>query len=333
MSIYGEPDHQWRPRPTLWRLAAVSFCHFVLAAWLTNALLSSADLFLLQEAGVKGVWAIDLPPWSTLRTEAARSLLAPGQRVDMPVAAERVAESYAPILAGAALALALIVLYIWPGRQTLSSRLFAFALAQSLAAFGAASLYRASLSHVSKPLPYRFAAIAVAALICMAAEARANRLLANVLETDRPLRRVGYWLARLFPAMAAIAAAAWIAGDGAVAVAAGGLALCTLFINLAHRPPQKFENVDEPLLREAAAAMLFVVVPLLAAAVWAFHLTPPHRLLLIEGGQPKLVSWDAAAATLAKHWSSGTAAAPAPQPSPMPARRRKLRGGPVPQTP
>jgi len=331
MSIYGEFDEQWRPRPALWRLAMVSFCHFVLAAWLTSALLSTADMFLMQQAGVKGVWAAYLPPWSTLHTAAAGGLLAPGQAVDMPVAAERVAERYAPMVAGAALVLALIVLYIWPVGQSLSSRLFAFALAQSLAVFGAASLFRPSLSGVAKPIPYRFAAVVVAALLCMAAEARTNRVLANLFLMDGPLRRAGLWLVRLFPATFALAFAAWFGGDPAVAVAAAGLAMATLFVNLAHRPPQTHEAVNEPLLREAAAAMPFVLVPLLAAAIWAFHLAPPHRVVLLEGAQARLVSWEVAASALTKHWSSGvTAPAPATTRSPMPARRRKLRGGPVP---
>jgi hypothetical protein len=326
MSIYGEFDEQWRPRPALWRLAIVSCCHFVLAAWLTVALLSTLDMFLMQQAGVKGVWAVYLPPWSTLHTAAAARLLAPGQAVDMPIAAERVAEGYAPMVAGGALLLALIVLYIWPVGESLSSRLFAFALAQSLAVFGAASLFRLSMSGVSKPIPYRFAAVAVAALLCMAAEARTNRVLANLFLMDGPLRRAGLWLARLFPATLALGLAAWLAGDTAVAAAAAGLALATLFVNLAHRPPQTHEAVNEPLLREAAAAMPIVLVPLLAAAIWAFHLAPPHRVVLLEGAQARLVSWEASASALTRHWSGGDTT-PHHLPPPAPVRRRKLRGG------
>ena len=42
--MYADFDHRYRPRPLRWRIALVSFCHFILGVTITNALVSIGDV-------------------------------------------------------------------------------------------------------------------------------------------------------------------------------------------------------------------------------------------------------------------------------------------------
>jgi hypothetical protein len=246
---YGSFDASWRPRPALWRLALVSFCFLILGATIANGIVSIADAALIPNK-YEHPYAIYVAPWSTL-----------------PVPPQG--------LNAALLAVALVLVWLWPSRATVASRLWPIALGQTLAAFGGANV----------PLKdWWIAAPAVAALLCMLGEWHANNLLGGHLDLDTPLRRTGVWAVRILPGAAAIGAASYVAHYAFGWMAAAGLALATLFANLVRKPGRLLETMREVQLREAAAAMPFATAVIVIAIVLTFGYTPPRALLLSAKG-------------------------------------------------
>jgi hypothetical protein len=235
MAIYGDFDARFRPRPAAWRVAIVSLAHFAIALLLTNALTAAAEVAFSRARNWPKLRAT---PWSTMT---------------------RISDPPPEIAAGVALAFVIIgavVLFLWPTRNTLARRLFVSTFAQSMAAFGAAlyALRHASLLSVIAILP--------ALWLCATAETRAIGVLASVADLDTPLPRFTYWFARIVPSMSALAAIpirrnAWLAC---------GLAAVTLMMNLAKRPT-RYEVVEEPELREAAAVMGVIAAAIIALSV------------------------------------------------------------------
>jgi hypothetical protein len=272
MTLYGELKdrfgREWRPRPAAWRIALVSFCQLAVCVALANAIVSALDMYVFQRAYVKDLWLLYATPWSTLGAIARPSELgAVGMEAQL-------AGRHLMLPATAAfLAFALLVIYLWPTKQTVATRLFSVHLAEAFAAFGAGAIV---LRAFDGELP-SIAILAAAAVVCIAGEWAVNNLLANVVPMRNPAQRAGFWLLRIVPAMAAIGAASELAHYEAGALCAAGVLVITLFANVARRPAASYEQVLEPELREAAAAWPFVLVALLMVSFWAFGFAPIHR--------------------------------------------------------
>jgi hypothetical protein len=251
MAVYGDFDGRFRPRPALWRLAIVSFAQFAIALLITNLLVSLAEMGLLAYTARPARWIIHATAWSTL------------PRLADPEPQITAAVAFGFVILGA------LVLTLWPTRNTLARRLFVSIFAQAVSVFGATAF---ALRHES----LLGLAVALAALwLCARAELRAIGVLASVTNLDRPLPRLKYWFVRIVPAMAALACVPlkrnwWLAG---------GLTLVTLLMNTSKRPA-RFEVVEEPELREAAATLSIVAVAVLAYSAWMW----PRKLVITKNG-------------------------------------------------
>jgi len=264
MSIYGESNDEFRPRPAWWRLAIVSAAQFIIAIAITNALTSLIDGVLLINAGVTKALIVHLGTWRSLAPlpgfDAAHAVIA----VLLLIAGE-------------------IVLDFLPAPRTLAMRHFAIVMAESLAVFGAIRIA------IAQPAVAGIV-IALAAMLCLArAEMAAVRLFNNVIDMTRPSRRFRLWLSRF----ALWSAAAVLPLSPSVELAT--LALVTLLVNLALRPGERWEETTHPELIEAAAALPLVAAMLVAGLLW---MSP--RVVIVTSRGPSIRDWKPLESNLAK---------------------------------
>ncbi len=251
MAVYADFNEQFRPRPALWRLAVVSLCQFAISLLIANTLVSLAEMGMLAHEAMPKRWVFHATAISTI---------------------PRMSEPEPQLTAGTALVLVLLgalVLTLWPTRNTLARRLFVSVFAQAVAVFGATAF---AFRHASL---LGLAVALAAAWLCARAELRAIGVLASVVPLDRPLPRLKHWFVRIVPPMAAMACVPlqrnwWLAA---------GLTVVTLLMNTSKRPT-RFEVVEEPELREAAATLSIVAVAVLAFSVWMW----PRKLVVTTKG-------------------------------------------------
>ncbi|HET7712507.1 MAG TPA: hypothetical protein VFL80_11305 [Thermoanaerobaculia bacterium] len=322
MTLYGDFDDQYRPRPAWWRFATVGFCQTLFSIWLATALVSVVDSYVFHMADVKDYFALYVPPWQTLKGEFGGSVLLRSAGSDLPLRYEqefaKASLPAAAVLAG----LGVVVAFFWPTRQTLARRLFVLTLGPALTLFGAALLLnRGSVSGVSRSSFIPYAALGVAALVTIAAETRAIQLLSNFYAMREPSRRVGYWFLRYVPAFAAVGGSAYFARSYETCIYSAGFLLVTLFMNLVHTPRDHFEQVEAIELREAAAALLFLAVILAGGAVWLFRFQPPRRAIALADDRAKIVLLSDVPRELLAHWKP-----PAPPPPKIDIRWSKRPG-------
>src|SRR5581483_3052466 len=226
MSVYGEFDDRFRPRPPAARLAVLSLCLFVIAAWAADALVSTADMLVWRMARVQRAWIVYLPPWTTLKAEAARHIA--------PLA-QREYDRLTPIITGALVLLG-VLLFFWPWRQTAGGRLFSIRLAQCVALFGGGFAPRGK-ADLSLPV---LTALAVAACVVIAGEWNANAVLAQVIDLRRAVSRAGQWFVRVVPGAIAVAAMAWFAAERIVLYLAVIFALLGFVANVIRAPAVRY---------------------------------------------------------------------------------------------
>lgn len=269
--MYADFDGRYRVRPLRWRVALVSLCHLLLGVTITNGLVSVADVAILRTTPrMPDAWVLYATPWLTLKPVLPH------------IGKEGNFENELLIATGGLLLLALIAVYLWPARQSISSRLWAVTFGQSLAAFGAAIfIFRGWGDPV---LPMYYAAPAMAALICMAGEWSTNTLLGGYFELESPLQRMSMWALRLLPGLALIAAASYGMQYMTGVIAAAGLAIVTLLANLMKKPGRALERMRNVEMRESAAAMPLIAALVLAGVFFAFGYRPP-RGFVVAGGR------------------------------------------------
>lgn len=289
MGIYGEFDERFRPRPAWWRLLLTGLGQLVIAVWITNAAVSAIDMALLRTADVERIWIADATPWSTLRTQIVRQT---NPASDFAIRASRAHLDVALWVGAAFLALCVLLLFVWPGRQSLASRLFRATFVQALAAFGAAAFVPRGAWLESD---VRFLVLpAGAVVVCLIAEFLALRVYANVADLSGPGARIGFWALRMLPGCALLAVACWLSAYRTGAACAAGLAAVTLVACIVRRPPNRWERLAEPDLRNAAAALPLLAAVLVAASVWAYGL-PASRTVVVQNNRPRILGWEAAA--------------------------------------
>src|SRR5438067_11302538 len=117
MSIYGEFDDRFRPSPAMWRMALVALSHTLLASLLANAVISAVAMYGLRSVTrVEKAWIVYATPWDSLPARMS----APMPDAVIPIA-------------GAIVVVAILMISLWPSRQSLASRLFINTLGQWLA--------------------------------------------------------------------------------------------------------------------------------------------------------------------------------------------------------
>lgn len=281
MSVYGEFDDRFRARPAAGRLALISICHFVIAVWIANALVSTADMAVWRVAKVERAWIVYVPPWTTLKAEAARRIV--------PVA-QREYERLTPLITGGLVLLGLLLLFFWPGRQALGSRLFSVRLAQCIALFGAGFALRRK-ADLSPPV---LVEIAVAACIVVAGEWQTNNVVAQIIDLRRAAFRLGQWLVRVVPGSLAVGAAAYFANERIVLYMAFVLAVLTFFANLVRAPVARYERIENVQMGAATAVSFLIAAAIAAGSWWLFGFLPLRapRVVVVTPHAARMETWD-----------------------------------------
>jgi len=281
MSVYGGFDDRFRQRPPMGRLALVTFCQFVIAVWLANALVSTADMAVWRTAKIERAWIVYLPPWTTLKSEASRRIV--------PVA-QREYERFTPYVTGGFALAGLLLLFFWPGRQSLAGRLFSVRLAQCIAIFGAGF----ALRHKADLSPPVLGAIAVAAGVVIAGEWQTNNFLAQTIDLRRATTRLGQWLLRAVPGSLAIGAAAYLANERIVLYMAFVFAVLMFIANLIRGPVARYERLDKITLGTATVASLLIAAAIVVGSEWLFGFAPlraPH-VVVVTPHAAHMETWD-----------------------------------------
>lgn len=262
MTIYGTFDDQFRQRPSLWRLAVVAGSLLLLCSALVSLLIGVTIGFTSGQTRFHRGEILDAPP-----------IFLPGVLFD---AAEATFPWFPEAVAGGALLLAVLALWLWPTNQSLTAQLFQYAFGLDLAIFAILSPAITS-ALAKKPAPDKLMLIApegaaaiIAVILLIRAESKLTTTLRNVLPVEYPSNRLGYWAIRFLPAMALIAGAAWFDGATGTLAAIGAATVLTAFHNLARTPRQRFEQLRHVQMREAAAVLPILTLILLAALWWGW---------------------------------------------------------------
>jgi hypothetical protein len=291
--------HEFRPRPALWRLAVAGTCQVLIAAWIASLAVSTIELLILRDAGLRA-WIAYAAPWDTLR-ERLEPDPADAELVERDRAADRIHLHVAGWFAAAGVALAYLVIKLWPGGPALSARMFGYILGAVLATHGVARL---AAHEVRLDLPpaaiLGSLSIVAGALVAVVALRRLTVLLANVYERRPRL----FLLAAILPACGAIAIKAPF--YGALLAGCAIVAACL-------PAPVRFEQLTRVELREA-------IVPLL---VWTLLLgAATTRALIVRDGSVRVEHLEAIRLGIPHDWPLSTAEhAPRPRPPRVAPRR------------
>lgn len=291
--------YEFRPRPALWRLALAGTCQVLIAAWLVSLAVSTIELLILRDAGLRA-WIFYAAPWDSTR-ERLEPDPADAELVRRDEEADRIHLHVAGWFAAGGVALAYLIAKLWPGGPALSARMFGYVFGSVVATFGVARL---AAHEVRMDLPpaaiLGSLSIVAGLLVAVAALRRLAVLLCNVYERPR-----WFMLAAILPACGVVAVRAPFYG----ALLAGAAVLAACLPGSA-----KFEHLTRVELREA-------VVPLL---IWTALLgATTTRAVIVREGSVRAEPWEAIRLGIPHDWPLSTAqhAPRRPRPPRLPARR------------
>jgi hypothetical protein len=317
MTIYDETFGQFRPRPPLWRLAAVSVCQFVLAAMLANALASAYEAWVIWRSDVRPV-VVEVTPWSTAFTRLrVRSGVEYGEKTKdpafsfgRPVAPEDEGRSRVvthvqgehmqwngyPV--AALMAMSWLLVMLWPSSPRFGSRLFVHTFAEMLVV-AAWCLAPHEVLYSSGLWYHMPTAAKVAGLLTMVMpfqliwiERRAIAVLANVYTIDRRRRLLVIWLARAVVPALVLGGLAYAAAPRNSFLAWGYvMLLVATFIAAIRRPPERFEQLTDPELRRGFGVLVIAALAIGIASFAVFGIKKT-RAVTITAREAKLQRWD-----------------------------------------
>lgn len=276
---------EFRPRPTFWRLALVTACQVLLSAWIVNAAISTLELLVLRDAGLRAV-IVYASPWDTVRERLAPDP-ADVELVRRYEEADRIHLHVAGWFAAGAVLLALAIMKLWPGGPSLAARMFGYVFGAVVATFGIARLashaVRADLPPAAILGSLSLVAGVVVAVVAMR---RTIVLLGNVYSSR-------FWiLVAIFPVCVALAFVSLRAAVGAALLA--GAALIATFLPI----HEKFEQLTRVELREAVVPLL-VTMALLGVTTM--------RALVVREGQIRIERWEEIRNGIPLDWPLSTA--------------------------
>jgi hypothetical protein len=276
---------EFRPRPTFWRLAVVTACQVLLAAWIVNVAISALEMLVLRDAGLRAV-IVYASPWDTVR-ERLEPDPADTELVRRYAEADRIHLHVAGWFAAGAVLLALIIMKLWPGGPSLAARMFGYVFGAVLATFGIARLASHEVRMDLPPAAILGSLSLVAGLlVAIVAMRRLIVLLGNVYASR-------FWiLVAIFPVCVALAFVSLRAAVGAALLA--GAALIATFLPI----HEKFEQLTRVELREA-------VVPLLVTMALIGVTT--MRALVVREGQIRIERWEEIRNGIPLDWPLSTA--------------------------
>ncbi|HVT02080.1 MAG TPA: hypothetical protein VHL58_01750 [Thermoanaerobaculia bacterium] len=294
MTLYDENGFVFRPHPSVVALTAVSLFFHLLNLQLSSLLRNVCEQLTAHAVADTGRWVLYAP----VADQTAR-FFHPGARPGLYAFNDL-------ITIAAATVLGLGVIIFWPTEQSLASRLYVHSLALCLAAFtGFATAFdlnaAARIDEVigvgRAPSMAILVVIGLAtAMVIFFVERMSIALMSNMFPVSTPLYRLKLWLQRIAVPFGLIAAIALFNNDLRDALAAAAVILVTLLENLGHVPLERFEQLSDVHLREAAALAPVLVGILIAASIYLFGFPRaglPHRVVAFDKRMhPSLVRLD-----------------------------------------
>jgi hypothetical protein len=277
--------HEFRPRPTFWRLALVTACQVLLSAWIVNLAVSTLELLVLRDAGLRTV-IVYASPWDTVR-ERLEPDPADAELVRRYEEADRIHLHVAGWFAAGAVLLALVLMKLWPGGPSLAARMFGYVFGAVLATFGIARLASHEVRTDLPPAAILGSLSLVAGLaVAVVAMRRMIALLGNVYSSR-------FWiLVAICPVCVALAFVSLRAAVGSALLAGAALIATCLPIH------GKFEQLTRVELREAVAPLL-VTMALLGVTTL--------RALVVREGHVRIERWEEIRNGIHVDWSVSTA--------------------------
>ena len=311
MTVYGEFDPRFRERPSRLAIGAI-FLSLLLGGVSVFATVDAViDYFLARTAGL-ATPALDL----TLVRRPSLAESSAAAVLDLIPAA---------IVAPAALLLlSAILLFLFPAERNLSSRIAVICLSLCASIVALRDLLPEVLTldfDASPAWLSRVVASLIGILLTIASEKRANGLLSALYDLSTPAKRLGMWLVRMLLPMGILLTVAFGSDSSGARAAIVAVTALTFLATLGVKAPAISGEIREAQMREAAAVYPLFALPLFAAHLWLFGVSPlrKERFVWMEEKKPRFASRSGIASFLrthgvskAKDMSAPEAAAPPP---------------------
>lgn len=263
MTIYGESESGFRPRPAAATLLVVSFCALTAGAQLASLFLSVAESGRFHLRGAES-WYLYAPlandPFLHPFVAGAEERGA-FERIPTPL-----------IAAAAAIVVSLLVHWFAPVERTAAPR---FVIDSANVGFVMFAVIAPAAAAILAPAENRLKLIALGAalagaLVIILIERRLIEMMGSFFVTETPSSRVRRWLLRLPAGLFALAGLSVMNHFEGGLVAVGVTLAATLLENLWRVPKESFAGFVRPEMREAAATMPIIAALLALGSVWLF---------------------------------------------------------------
>lgn len=275
MTIYGESDVQFRPRPTTGRMIALSFAITLLSAWLAALVdsivtLSASQVRLAGETGVP----LFLQPAGTSTLPGLHALTEPGRLAAGPL-------SLVIIAVG--------LLAFWPSGLSLASRLSLRFVARTLALAAITTSFATSpatwlTGDLSLAGLWRPAVVLIALVLVWRCELSLRRLTSVLFSVALPGNRASLWARLSLPQFAAWALLGLLQGSAAALWAAGlSLVVSAVAITATSRG-DAWEKLERPTMTDEPMFAATMAVGVTLGGILLFgapSLGIPHRVVLL----------------------------------------------------
>jgi len=252
---------QFRPRPSLAALGFTSLASVLISLVATSLIVSLLQLVIRLALDRETVPFLFIPFGSS-------PYFPPGS----PAAAWAILGAMA-----ACGALAALCVRLWPTEQTLASRLFVYLLSMVLVTAGciapalSSGTFEAAANATSVvTLAWLVLVLAIASFLLFRLQRTLSGLMSNFFSMVTPWGRLVLWSVMIAPGFLLAAGICLLSAYRPGAYAFLVAAALTAFECLSHVPPERFETLKEPHLREPAATLPLIAAGLIGASLYFF---------------------------------------------------------------
>ena len=196
-------------------------------------------------------------------------------------------------------ALAALSIKLWPTEQTLASRLFVYLLSMVLVTAGciapaltAGTFEEAAAATSVVTLAWMILTLAIASFLLFRLQRNLSGLMSNFFSMMTPWARLVLWSVMIAPGFLLVTGLCLLSGYKAGAYAFLAAAALTAFECLSHIPPERFETLSEPHLREPAATLPLIAAGLIGVSLYFFGsplIGKPASVMLFGKARPEFV--------------------------------------------
>ena len=283
MTIYGESMEQFRPRPSLPALGFTSLASVLISLVATSLLISLLQLVFRL----------------ALDRETVPFLFVPfGSSPYFPAGTATAAWAILGAMVACG-ALAALSVRLWPTEQTLASRLFVYLLAMVLVTAGCIApalttgTFEEAATATSVVTPaWMVLVIGIASFLLFRLQRTLSGLMSNFFSMVTPWSRLVLWSVMIAPGFLLTAGLCLLSGYRPGAYAFVAAAALTAFECLSHVPPERFETLNEPHLREPAATLPLIAAGLIGVSLYFFGsplIGKPSSVMLFGKASPEFV--------------------------------------------